>query len=730
MKRFVAPLGDWAGRSIANRMAITAALLAFAFVLATGAASYLEVRHSVAEGARSELRAEARLVLDRLQSTLQAAQSDVSALAGTSLVVNALLDVRNRAVYLEPFLRQGTVPVRVPYHLHLTDHLGRSVASSTSSAESFYGRPWFSRLMGEGRPAVEVTGGDAPTLVLAFPVVPASDGLAEGILVFELPLGPLVEQAAASFTSQGHRVRVRHGPRQLGDVVPEGYDAREGALVEVVGVPPQPLLLPEGLEVQLEVPTTVALATLPPLAAKFAFGGLMAFLLVGALTWLAARQLVAPLRTLSLAAEAAQGAGSGPVRFELEGQDERAQLARSLQRMVDGLQGARETLEARVAERTAELHFAESRMRATLDHMIDGLITVDEGGRVESFNPSAERLFGWTAAEVVGRSVTMLMGEPHASRHDGYVRAYLKGGPPRVIGVGRVLEGRRRDGSTFPLDISLSDVRFQGRHLFVGLVRDATDRLRAERVKDEFVSTVSHELRTPLTAIRGALGLLAGGLAGPLTEPSARLVGVAKENGERLTRLIDDLLDIQKIEAGALSFQLVPAPLPVLLRESVRLNLAFAERYKVGLSLLGEPPGLEVMVDAGRFQQVMSNLVSNAVKFAPAGSAVELSAARCPGERVRIEVRDRGPGIPEEFQRRIFQRFAQADSSSGRIRGGTGLGLAISKALVDRMGGEIGFRSVPGQGTTFHFVLPILPQAPLPAEVAADAADPAVGKEG
>jgi signal transduction histidine kinase len=226
-----------------------------------------------------------------------------------------------------------------------------------------------------------------------------------------------------------------------------------------------------------------------------------------------------------------------------------------------------------------------------------------------------------------------------------------------------------------------------------------------EQMKNEFVSTVSHELRTPLTSIRGALGLLSGGVAGPLPSMAAEMIGIAHKNSERLIRLINDMLDLEKVESGKLDFELVPVDLGALVAQAAQAHHGYAQERGVSVEVVVEAPGARALVDEGRFLQVLANLVSNALKFSPEGQPVVLRLARH-GTGLRVSVEDRGPGIPEAFRSRIFQKFAQADGSDTRRRGGTGLGLSIAQAFMERMGGALGFTSEEGVGTTFWAELP------------------------
>jgi signal transduction histidine kinase len=246
---------------------------------------------------------------------------------------------------------------------------------------------------------------------------------------------------------------------------------------------------------------------------------------------------------------------------------------------------------------------------------------------------------------------------------------------------------------------------------YYAVLTDITEFKRIDRMKSEFVSTVSHELRTPLTSIRGSLGLIAGGIAGRLPEAAASLVEIAKNNCERLIRLINDILDTETIESGKMRFDLQVVQLEPLIRQALASNEGFAAQHKVRFELRAPDQPTWVRTDADRLSQVVTNLLSNAVKFSPAGAAVEV-AIETREDRVRVEVRDHGSGIPEEFHTRIFQKFSQADSSDTRQSGGTGLGLNISKAIVERLGGSLGFTTDIGHGTMFFFELPRCARTP------------------
>jgi PAS domain S-box-containing protein len=348
--------------------------------------------------------------------------------------------------------------------------------------------------------------------------------------------------------------------------------------------------------------------------------------------------------------------------------------------------------------------------QAILDNALDGIVTIDSRGIVQSFNRAATDIFGYEASEVIGRNVNMLMPEPYRSQHDRYLENYQATGVPRIIGIGREVEGRRKDGSSFPMDLAVSQTTHKEKPMFVGLVRDITERKRIEKMKSEFVSTVSHELRTPLTSISGALGLLAGKALGELPAQARQMVEIAHKNSTRLSHLINDLLDMEKLAAGKISMDMQVQPLMPLVEQSLETMRSYAEQFQVGFRFVERADQALVKVDDVRLQQILTNFLSNAVKFNPKNAEVDV-AVRCGKDSVRVEVTDRGPGIPDSFRDRIFQRFSQADASDARQSSGSGLGLAISRELAERMGGSVGFASQEGKGACFHLELPIVEDA-------------------
>jgi len=396
--------------------------------------------------------------------------------------------------------------------------------------------------------------------------------------------------------------------------------------------------------------------------------------------------------------------------------EEDLQTTTALKQQAEDINQAQALLLQNLTEQQRALQDSSDRMEAIFQNAADGIIMIDEAGKIEAFNHAAEVIYGYKDIDVVGHNSKIF------SPPDTYDLLELAMSRNEFVHTGQIHledESVRNGSEAFPAELSISEYYMSGKRKLIVIVRDISERRKMERIKSEFISTVSHELRTPLTAIRGSLGLVLGGAAGHLSDKAQPLIGIAYKNSESLTRLINDLLDIQKIEAGKMDFRYEVLPLRPLLESSVCDNQSFAQNLGVSIVLEEHAVNVLLRVDAGRFQQVMANLLSNACKYSPPGSTVTVACSRVEESRVRIEVIDRGDGIPEEFRSRLFQKFSQADSSDSRAKGGTGLGLSITQAIVQQMRGEIGYYSrirPTGQETHFFVEFPCGPIHALATE--------------
>jgi len=347
---------------------------------------------------------------------------------------------------------------------------------------------------------------------------------------------------------------------------------------------------------------------------------------------------------------------------------------------------------------------SEERHRQIFETAVDAIISIDEYGNIDAFNSAAEKIFGYAATEAIGQNVKLLIPEPHAANHDGYISRYKTTGQKNIIGTGREVTGLRKNGDEFPMSLAVSETQMRGAQHFTGIVRDITDLKQVDRLKSEFVSTVSHELRTPLTSIRGVLGLITGGAFGELSGQLQQMIELAQNNAIRLATLVDDLLDMEKLQSGQIEFKYERISLTDIVTKSVETNQPFAERHKAAFNITHAEPNAFISGDFGRLTQVLSNLLSNAAKFSPEGGNIEISLEPC-ATGYQVNVSDNGPGIPDEFKDRIFDRFTQVDGSDTRGKGGTGLGLNISKQIIDAHDGTIGLASNPEGGAKFYFTL-------------------------
>jgi PAS domain S-box-containing protein len=367
----------------------------------------------------------------------------------------------------------------------------------------------------------------------------------------------------------------------------------------------------------------------------------------------------------------------------------------------------------------SELKASEARMAALTDTAVDGIVLISSDGIVLHVNPPAERLFGWSAGEMVGQNVNLLMPEPYRSEHDGYLTRYLGTGEARIIGAAREVMARRKDGSTFPIRLAVGHARLPEGNMFVGYITDITERrlleqdlrdakTRAEQAaaaRTAFLANMSHEIRTPMNSILGFSEVL---LNSKPTAEQAHALGIMRNSARALLRLLNEILDSAKLDRGAMELLHLPFDLRALAEEVVAAMTTTADKKGIRLTLdYDEDLPTRFLGDELRIRQVLSNLLGNAVKFTDEGEVSLI--VRAEGGKVHIILSDTGIGIAADRLERIFDPFTQAEASLSRRYGGTGLGTTISKQIVELMKGRIWVESELGRGSQFHVVLPLAP---------------------
>ncbi|OHY35840.1 transcriptional regulator [Cylindrospermopsis raciborskii CS-508] len=394
------------------------------------------------------------------------------------------------------------------------------------------------------------------------------------------------------------------------------------------------------------------------------------------------------------------------------------------------LHKTKDELELRVNERTAELinvnrqlqsqldeqkrtqdalRISENRFEAILSIADDAIISIDINQQITLFNQGAEKIFGYSAGEVLGQKLDLLLPTRFAQEHRNHVYKFGKSSAhARRMGERQEIFGCRKDGSEFPAEASISKLDLGQESVYTVILRDITERKQVEKMKDEFVSVVSHELRTPLTSIHGSLGMLTSGLLSSTSEQGKRLLQIATDSTERLVRLINDILDIERIESGKVKMERENCDLRDLINSAINIMQPLADKAGVSLSIHNSnSSSIQLWADPDRIIQTLTNLFSNAIKFSEPGSTVYLMT-ELQKDQVLVTVQDTGRGIPEDKLESIFERFQQVDSSDSRNHDGTGLGLAICKSIVQQHGGKIWVKSILDEGSSFYFTLPIL----------------------
>lgn len=355
-------------------------------------------------------------------------------------------------------------------------------------------------------------------------------------------------------------------------------------------------------------------------------------------------------------------------------------------------------------DRMAKLRARELEFKAITDNANDGIISINENGTMNYLNHSAQQMFNYAKDEVINKPIALLF----PAKEKNTIETILNNKTANNKAAGLIeIEGIGKGNKVFPVEFSLACWESGGKLGYTAIVRDITERKKVEQLKKEFISTVSHELRTPLAAISGSLSLIENGVVGDITEKMKTLVDNANRNTVRLAKLVNDLLDSEKMAAGAMQYDMEDCEIKSLVEKALDMNRAVAIQSNISLILAEGAESAIIHVDPERFIQVMTNLLANAIKFSSNDDFIE-TQVNVENDQVRVAVIDHGAGVPDKFRDKIFGKFSQADSSDTRKHGGTGLGLNITKVIIEKFNGKIDYSSVPNKETTFFFTLPVV----------------------
>ena len=653
-------------------LAVAAMVLIGFFVLST-------TEKTIEKTVSERINRQSDYIADLIEHRLSTVLDKVTLLGKNDLIVNGLIDIDSRNLYLPTFFNSLRLGAEASPRVSLLDYKGVEIFHNGLPGGPVINREeWVEALSsGEG---VRYFGEDG--MLMAVPVL--VHGLPEGAIIASfhpsaisslfntgtvaVEIDVVGEQGAALYSSEGH---IEHGERIPGDWIEIRHTLSLFSGVEVV----------TGQQKDAAYSTIYQLRTFLIYTGIAALAALIAAIVYS--TYLSSREL----RRLSSILSGISRPEHFDRRVDVAGPSEIQTLGTAFNTMLETLQ---------------QTTTSRSYLDNILNSLNELLMVVTPGGEIVTLNLEAERF-------LASRDLTKNANIATAIRADRYGNGQDPWDFLRVTGGLRYLEGVYEYEHAPPKALlwTKSSVRDED-GLETGIVyvaSDITERMQMEQMKTEFVSTVSHELRTPLTSILGSVKLVQSGAAGEVSEKSVELLTIAHNNSERLVRLINDILDIQKIEAGQLDVESEPLELRTQIKQAIISNAAYAEQYNVHFRVTEPDREAWIQADTHRLNQVLSNLLSNAAKFSDAGEEIHITID-CDGDAVTISISDTGIGIPKEYQHAVFEKFKQVDASDSRTKGGTGLGLAITKNLVSMMDGEIWFDSAPGEGTTFHVRFP------------------------
>lgn len=711
----------WKG--VAARTMVAMAMLSLVLMLIMSVLTYNALREMTLKVANQSLEGEANTLRHDLEGRVLSLIENLRELSGNALFANALADDLGRDTYLREFLNGFSSAQGFDLTVVVTDFRGRVLADNGDDVPLMVPTTWISAMVenvrGAGR--IVISHGD-PYLVLAEPIIYRNTGTSEGALVFQLNLREwlVIPSISNIFVDKpwlaSMTLNALSGPvPNNGAATVDEADQNAGLKVHTGVIFPKSI---DGawLEVRLAAKRSFVEEPLDDLLFYVAAIGGLIFGLALVVSFFLATLQTRKLVRLRQEADQLAGGDFKDVSFTSNDDDEIDDLAEAFNTLVDELRGAYRQLEG---ETQRDIEQRELRYQSIITNSAEGIITLSRLGTIETINPSAERIFGYAADEVIGKNISIMMPEKDRVEHDSYLR-HAELHATRIINRSRDLLGLKKDGTTFPLELTVSPMELDGEQKYIGIMRDISERKefeerinaarieaeQANQAKSQFLSSMSHELRTPLNAILGFGQILEMGGGGTLSDSQKNAVSQILRGGRHLLELIDQVLNLAKIESGKFTVSIEDVDVLPILDDAIQVTRAMTETKNITVECdLPAVTSLFVRVDKTRFQQVLLNLLSNAIKYNHDGGSLSL-CCRAENGVCRVEVRDSGSGIPEHLHDQVFTPFNRL-GAEGSDTEGTGIGLTITRELIHLMSGEIGFTSSEGKGAVFWFELPL-----------------------
>ncbi|MCC9620420.1 HAMP domain-containing protein [Thalassospira sp. MA62] len=705
-------LKTWSDFSLATKFAIGNAAMALSVMLLTGAYAASILYDQFSRDVIDELELESVFGAHQVATKLSEENTRLANMAKASLVTNGIIDSFGREKYLLPFLNDMSKSANSLSNIGLYDFEGQVIAQSSREMPRSIAAEGFLETVRNNRPAMSMVAEDdgelTEHLLLAYPIFYNATLTVEGVLVSFLHLEYLPSLVLPHMPHESYLRLVDENGSQIGSWRwPPNEDLITASAPVLLSAPMNKLYLyfEVGRSKQAVFEPIISLIW------HIALVNIALIFVVAIAAMMFGWQISRPLRRLDRIAQSVTEQGEFDVEIPPLGRDEVGRLSDSFRQMLGFISVANRVLETRVSERTRELDDARGQLRDNLNLMesilhnvVDGIITVDFSGRIESCNRAASNILKCSGYLLAGRNIADVL------ELDSFDDLLSELGQDSDAKTSKARETvlTSTEGPPVFLEFAIGDRMIINQcEMVTFLIRDISQRKEVERLKQEFVAAVSHELRTPLTSISGALSLVKRDQAVKDSQKLQTLLAMAEVNAKHLGELVDDILDLEKLEGGQMKFANVELDIIDLVRKSIENSTTYLQKHgKVARLLCAPDVRYIVNVDELRMSQVMNNLLSNAAKYS-VGSDIDVVIA-CVGDSIRISVIDQGNGIPPQMRKNMFTRFWQADGSNTRRVGGTGLGLVITQALVEGNGGTIGYRSRKGVGSIFYLNLPCL----------------------